>query len=122
MLSAETHSSGVADHSPPRHMLAGKSNEHVSVAASPGRRHLAILHPREVVFGCQFKPPEDDDAPTGLEELVSLVDFEGTVGVECVTVDLPAGNCAEDDAVIDRDVVHWQNACAKVSGIGNPAH
>ena len=76
----------------------------------------------EVVFSRQLQPPNCDHAPTGLEELIGLVDLEGTVGVECIAEDFAVGNRAEDDAVGAKDVVHGQDAGAGVSGIRDPAH
>jgi hypothetical protein len=36
--------------------------------------------------------------------------------------DFAVGNCAEDEGVVDKDVVHGRDAGAGVTGIGDPAH
>jgi len=98
----ESYSTGVADHPSPRHVLAAESYEHASVTASPGGGHPAILHTREVLFGCQFEPPKHHNASTRFEELVGFVDLESAVGVKCVAVDLAVGNRTEGDALVDE--------------------
>ena len=112
----------VADHPSPGYLRAGKPYEHVSVTRGPGLRQLPESHVIEVVPGRQFQAPDCDHTPAGLEELISVVNLEGTHGVECMVEDLAVGNRAEDDAAVRKDVIHGQNAGAVISGIGDPAH
>ena len=78
-------------------MVTRQPYEHVPVTACPGLRHLPVKHSSEVVFGGQFQPTNDDHAPTRLEELVGLIDLEGTYGAECMVLDLAVVNGAESD-------------------------
>ena len=39
-----------------------------------------------------------------------------------MTEDLAVGNCAEDDRVVDEDIVDGQDSGAGLSGIGDPAN
>ena len=116
------HSPTVADHPPPGHLLARQSYEHVSVTTRPRLGMPPLTHMSEVVYGRQLQAPNDHDAPTRLEELVGLVDLESTDGAERMVGDLAVRNRAEDDKVVDKDVVHGQDARACISGIGDSAN
>jgi len=76
----------------------------------------------EVVPGRQFQATDCDHTPARFEELISVVNLEGTHGVECMVEDLAVGNCAEDDASVGKDVIHGQNASTVINRVGDPAH
>src|SRR5215203_4284408 len=114
-----TRSPTVANQPPTGNTLARQSNEHPPATSCPGLRQLPVPHASEVVFSRQLQPPNCDHTPTGLEELVGLVDLEGTDGVERVVEDLTGGNRAEDDRVVEKDVIHGQDAGTGLSGIGD---
>ena len=103
-------------------LIARQSYEHVSVSTRPRFRQFSEPHPSEVIFGRQLQAADSDDAPTRLKELVGLVDLEGTDGVERVVEDFAVGNRAENDAVVNKNVVHGQNASAGVSRVRDAAH